>query len=107
MTVLLDLQRARPAVLASKRSIVTVEEIVDELPAVPGAIVLPAWVLSAVCHVPGGAHPSYALGFSVRDNEFYKAWDAISKDRDAFTAWVDKHILSTTDFAQYRESVGI
>ena len=97
----------KEAVLASKRSIVTVEEIVDDLPPVPGAIVLPSWVLSAVCHVPGGAHPSYALGFSARDNEFYKAWDAISKDRDAFTAWVDKHIMGTADFAQYRESVGI
>ena len=96
----------KEAVLASTRSIVTVEEIVDELPAVPGAIVLPAWVVSAVCHVPGGAHPSFAMGFSVRDNAFYKAWDAISKDRDAFTTWIDKHVVGTADFAEYRESVG-
>ena len=75
----------KEAVLASARSIVTVEEIVDELPQVPGAIVLPSWVVSAVCHVPNGAHPSFAMGFSGRDNSFYKAWDAISKDRDAFT----------------------
>ena len=26
--------------------------------------------------VPGGAHPSYAAGYSVRDNDFYRAWDA-------------------------------
>ena len=83
----------KEAVLASTRSIVTVEEIVDELPPVPGAVVLPAWVVSAVCQVPGGAHPSFAMGFSVRDNAFYKAWDAISKDRDAFTAWIDKHVM--------------
>jgi glutaconate CoA-transferase subunit A len=96
----------KEAVLASTRSIVTVEEIVDELPPVPGAIVLPSWVVSAVCHVPGGAHPSFAMGFSSRDNSFYKAWDAISKDRDAFTAWIDKHVIGTADFAEYRESVG-
>ena len=72
----------------------------------PGAIVLPSWVVSAVCHVPGGAHPSFAMGFSVRDNIFYKAWDAISKDRDAFTAWIDKHVSGTADFAEYRESRG-
>ena len=89
-----------------QRSIVTVEEIVDELPQVPGAIVLPSWVVSAVCHVPGGAHPSFAMGFSVRDNEFYKAWDAISKDRDAFTAWIDKHIMGTADFAEYSRERG-
>jgi glutaconate CoA-transferase, subunit A len=97
----------KETVLASKRSIVTVEEVVDELPPVAGAIVLPSWVVSAVCHVPGGAHPSFAQGFSTRDNEFYKAWDAISKDRDAFTAWVDKHVMGTADFAEYRVSVGV
>ncbi len=96
----------KEAVLASKRSIVTVEDVVDELSPVPGAIVLPSWVVTAVCHVAGGAHPSFAMGFSIRDNNFYKAWDAISKDRDAFTAWVDKHIIGTADFAEYRESVG-
>jgi glutaconate CoA-transferase, subunit A len=97
----------KEAVMASRRSIVTVEEIVDELTPVAGAIVLPSWVISAVCHVPGGAHPSFAQGFTTRDNAFYRGWDAISKDRDAFIAWVDKHVMGTADFAEYRESVGI
>jgi glutaconate CoA-transferase, subunit A len=95
----------KEAVLAARCSIVTVEEIVDTLPPTPGAVVLPAWVVSAVCLVPGGAHPSFAMGFSDRDNAFYKAWDAISADRDAFTTWIDKHILGTADFAEYRLSV--
>ena len=95
----------KEAVLAASRSIVTVEEIVDALPPTPGAVVLPNWVVSAVCHVPGGAHPSFAMGFSNRDNAFYKAWDAISADRDAFTTWIDKHILGTADFAEYLAGV--
>ena len=33
-------------------------------------------------------HPSYAHGYSVRDNAFYEAWDAISRDRDTFLAWM-------------------
>ena len=57
------------------RSIVTVEEIVDELEPRPNAVVLPSWVVDAVCHVPGGAHPSFAMGYSERDNAFYRAWD--------------------------------
>ncbi len=97
----------KEAMLAAKHSIVTVEEIVDELQPLANSVVLPSWVVSAVCHVPGGAHPSFAMGFSVRDNAFYKAWDAISKDRDAFTAWIDKHVLGTSSFAEYRESVGV
>ena len=46
----------------------------------------PTWVVDAVAVVPGGAHPSYATGYSVRDNGFYQAWDAIARDREAFTA---------------------
>ncbi|MFI7059511.1 CoA transferase subunit A [Kribbella sp. NPDC050124] len=77
----------REAVLAAKRAIVTVEEVVDEFPDRTGAVVLPNWVLSAVSVVPGGAWPSYAAGYSVRDNDFYQQWDAISRDRAAFLEW--------------------
>ena len=82
----------KEAALAARRTIVTVEEIVDELTPVPGAIVLPAWVLTAVCEVPNGAHPSFAMGYSERDNDFYRAWDAIARDRDSFTAWIDANV---------------
>src|SRR5213592_2923291 len=85
----------KEVVLASERSIVTVEEIVDELEPRPGAIVLPAWVADAVACVPGGARPSYAHGYYDRDNDFYIAWDAISRDRETFTAWLDEHILGS------------
>ena len=66
----------KEAVLAARRSLVTVEEVVDELDARPGAVVLPSWVVTAVAEVPGGAAPSYAHGYSVRDNAAYAAWDA-------------------------------
>jgi glutaconate CoA-transferase subunit A len=84
----------KEAVLASQRSVVTVEEIVDELDPRPGAVVLPSWTVSYVAHVAGGAHPSYALGYSVRDNDYYVAWDAISRDRETFTGWLDEHVYS-------------
>ncbi|WP_460660971.1 CoA transferase subunit A [Kribbella swartbergensis] len=77
----------REAVLAADRAIVTVEEVVDEFPERTGAVVLPNWVLSAVSVVPNGAWPSYAAGYSVRDNDFYKEWDAVSRDRTAFLEW--------------------
>jgi glutaconate CoA-transferase, subunit A len=79
----------KEAVLAAKRSIVTVEEIVDELTPMPDAVVLPSWVVTRVAEVPGGAHPSYAHGYSERDNAAYAAWDPISRDRDAFARWLD------------------
>jgi glutaconate CoA-transferase, subunit A len=82
----------KEAVLAARRSVVTVEEIVDELDARPDALVLPAWTVSYVAPVPGGAHPSYALGYSVRDNDYYVAWDAIARDRDAFSRWLEDQV---------------
>jgi glutaconate CoA-transferase subunit A len=95
----------KEAALAAKKVIVTVEEIVDSLNAPVNACVLPAWVVSCVCHVPGGAHPSYAHGYYKRDNAFCKAWDGISRERETFLAWMNRHILSTADFAEYRRSI--
>src|SRR4051794_39145024 len=80
----------KETVLAARRSLVTVEEIVDELAPVPGAVVLPAWALTAVAVAAGGAAPSYAHGYYERDNAAYRAWDAISRDRERFTAWLDE-----------------
>ena len=85
----------KEAVLAAKRSVVTVEEIVGGLDPRPDALVLPSWAVSYVAAVPGGARPSYALGYYERDNDYYVAWDPISRDRDAFGRWLDERIFGT------------
>jgi glutaconate CoA-transferase subunit A len=79
-------------VLASTRSLVTVEEVVDELEPRPGAIVLPTWCMTAVAEAPHGAHPSYAHDYYDRDNGFYQRWDAISRDRDSFRHWMKENV---------------
>ncbi|HZH23301.1 MAG TPA: CoA-transferase [Solirubrobacteraceae bacterium] len=84
----------KEAVLAAERSLVTVERIVDELEPRPGGIVLPGWVIDAVAEAPGGSRPSYSLGITERDNAFYREWDAISRDREAFGAWIEEHVLA-------------
>jgi glutaconate CoA-transferase subunit A len=83
----------KEAVLAASRSLVTVEEVVDELEPVPDAVVLPGWVVTAVAVVPGGACPSYAQGYYDRDNRAYLEWDAVSRDRDTFSAWLSENVL--------------
>lgn len=95
----------KEAVMCAQRSIVTVEEIVEELEPMPNQAILPHWLLTAVCPVPGGAHPSYTLSYDVRDNRFYADWDAISRDRDRFQEWMRKHILDTEDFAAFKRSI--
>jgi glutaconate CoA-transferase subunit A len=84
----------KEAVLAARRAVVTVEEVVDDLrPPSPNSVVLPHWTVAAVVAAPGGARPSYAHGYYGRDNAFYTAWDAISRDRDAFERWMREHVL--------------
>ncbi|HEY2203355.1 MAG TPA: CoA transferase subunit A [Pseudonocardia sp.] len=83
----------KEAVLAAKRALVTVEEIVDTLEPVPGAVVLPSWVVSAVAVAKEGAKPSYAHGYYDRDNAAYRSWDAVSRDRERFSAWL-KELVS-------------
>ena len=95
----------KEVVLASQRSIATVEEIVDVLEPRPGGVVLPGWVVDAVAVAPGGAHPSYAHGYYERDNDFYVRWDEVSRDRDRFTAWMQRHVLDTADVDEYHRSL--
>ncbi len=83
----------KEAVLAAKRSIVTVEEIVDDLGASVNACVLPSWAITAIAVAEKGAAPSYALGYYERDNAFYKDWDAIARDRDLFQAWLKDNVF--------------
>lgn len=83
----------KEVVLAARRSIVTVEEVVDDLGASVNACVLPAWAVTAVAEVPNGAKPSYALGYYERDNAFYKEWDGIARDRDSFQAWLKENVF--------------
>jgi glutaconate CoA-transferase subunit A len=97
----------KEVVLASKRSLVTVEEIVDDFgPRSANAVILPSWTVGAIACVPGGAHPSYAHGYYKRDNAYYKAWDKISRDRDGFLAWIKANVLDKgpAAFAVHRAS---
>jgi glutaconate CoA-transferase subunit A len=57
-------------------------------------VIIPGWAIDAVAEAPGGSEPSYSLGITVRDNEFYKFWDGLSRDRDAFRAWMEENVLA-------------
>ncbi len=92
----------KEAVLAAKRSVVTVEEVVDDFDGLhPNLCVLPSWTVTAISVVPGGAHPSYTHGRYVRDNAAYVEWDEIAADRDRFAKWMQTNVIEKTpdDFA--------
>ena len=71
----------KEAVLAAKRSIVTVEEMVEDFgPRSPNAVILPAWTVGAICARAGRRLSLLcATAITSAHNAFYKAWDAISQ----------------------------
>ncbi len=92
----------KEAVLAAKRAVVTVEEVVDDFADLhPNLTVLPSWTITAISVVPGGAHPSYTHGYYIRDNASYLEWDEIAADREKFRDWMQKNVIEKTadDFA--------
>jgi glutaconate CoA-transferase subunit A len=97
----------KEVVLASKRSIITVEEIVEDFgPRSFNAVILPAWTVGPIVKVPGGAYPSYAQGYYKRDNAFYISWDKIARERETFLAWMKANVLEQGPeaFAKYVQS---
>lgn len=97
----------KEALLSARVAIATVEEVVDRLDARPGAVVIPAWAMSAVVCVPNGAHPSFAMGYSERDNAFYREWDRISGDRESFQQWIERHVIGSPDHATFLRSISL
>lgn len=95
----------REAGLAAKLLIVTVEEILDELPPAMNGVLLPHFTVGVVSHCPGGAWPSYAQGRYSRDNDFYQRWDDIARDRGRFTEWMERHVRGTSDHRGFLESL--
>jgi glutaconate CoA-transferase subunit A len=88
---------------ASKRTICSVERIVptSDLTADPNSTVLPAHFVSAICHVPWGAHPSYVQGEYDRDDGFYYEFDQMSRDAEKLANYLDHFVYGTADHADY------
>lgn len=98
----------KEAAFAARRVIVTAEEIVDEsvIRSDPNRTLIPAMIVSAVCHVPHAAHPSYTQGYYDRDNAFYLEWDRISAAPESLRAWLDEWVYGVADRGQYWDKLG-
>ena len=98
----------KEAAFASKRVIVTAEEIVDEsvIRSDPNRTIIPGFIVSAVCQVPYASHPSYSQGYYDRDNEFYLRWDKISESAEAVKAYLDEWVYGVKDRAEYWQKLG-
>jgi glutaconate CoA-transferase, subunit A len=93
----------KEAAFAARRVIVVAEEIVDEsiVRSDPNRTIIPEFIVDAVVHEPWGAHPSYAQGYYDRDNDFYVAWEDISRDRTRIESYLDEYVYGVRDRTDY------
>lgn len=93
---------------ASKKTIVLVEEIVDDgvIRSDPNRTIIPGFAVDAVVECGYGAHPSFAQGYYDRDNDFYRAWSDISKDPQKLEQWIQEWIHDVGTHAGYLNKLG-
>jgi len=98
----------KEAAFAAERVIAVAEEVVDDgvVRADPNRTLVPGLVVDAVVIEPFGAHPSYAQGYYDRDNAFYVAWDAISRDEEQLQAWLREWVLELDGRGAYLDKLG-
>jgi glutaconate CoA-transferase subunit A len=99
---------SREACLASKRIIVTAEEIVP--PAViasdPNRVITPGFRVSAVVHEPWGAHPSPMPGCYNRDHQMFVDYRNQSRTAEGYGRWRAEWIDGTGDRRGYLKRLG-
>jgi glutaconate CoA-transferase subunit A len=98
----------KEAAFASRKVILTAEEIVDEsvIRSDPNRTLIPEIVVDAVCQVPYSCHPSYAQGYYDRDNEFYLKWDKVSDSAQLVKSWLDEWVYGVKNRGEYWQKLG-
>jgi glutaconate CoA-transferase subunit A len=98
----------REAAFASKKVIIVAEELVPSsvVRADPNRTLIPGMIVDAVVIEPFAAHPSYALGYYDRDNEFYVEWAKISKDKAGLDRYLEEWVYGVSGREEYREKLG-
>jgi glutaconate CoA-transferase subunit A len=91
------------AALASKRIIVSCEEIVDHdiIQSSPHLTIIPAYRVNAVCEVPWGAHPTEVLGYYNVDQFMYGLFVTMDATADGLKTWMDEWVYGCEDRTAY------
>ena len=98
----------KEAAFASKRVIVVAEEIVETslIRRDPNRTLIPGIIVNHVVHEPWGCHPSYAQGYYDRDNDFYVAWEDVSKNVETYREYLNEFVHGCADRAAYLKKLG-
>ena len=96
------------AAMAAKHCIVTCEELVPEEVLREGSDenTIPGFTISAVVHVPYGAHPSQCYNYYDYDGDMYWEYDKASKTQEDFDQFLEKWVYGVKDHKGYMDKVG-
>ena len=96
------------AALASKRIIITAEEIVPReiIVSDPNRVLAPNFKVCAVVNEPGCAHPSPVQGYYNRDHEFYHAYHRESRTVEGNAAWLQRWVYGVKDRKEFFQTLG-
>lgn len=94
---------AQEAALAAEKVIILADEIVETeiILSDPSRVLVPGYLVSAVCHVPAAVHPSPQTGLWMRDNDFFGDYHAQSRTVEGFKAWLDEWVFGVEDHEAY------
>jgi acyl CoA:acetate/3-ketoacid CoA transferase alpha subunit len=94
---------------ASKRVIVSAEEIVDTeqvIRTAPHHTIIPYFLVDAVVHAPFGSHPGEMAGLYERDAAICAEFMEAGKKADTTAAFLEKYVHGVADHAAYLDLVG-
>jgi glutaconate CoA-transferase subunit A len=91
------------AALASKRIIISCEEIVehDIIQSSPHLTIIPAFRVDAVVEVPWGAHPTEVIGYYNMDRNFYIMFYMADMTEEGLKSWMDEWVYGCKDREAY------
>ena len=93
---------------ASKRLIISAEEIVDTdvIRSQPDRTIIPYYLVDAVVEAPFGSHPGEMAGLYERDEKHINDYAQASKDIDQTNKYLDEWIYNIADHDEYLKKVG-
>ena len=100
-----DSVRRSWACLASKKVIVSCEEIVDHdiIKASPNFTIVPGFRVNAVIEEPNGAHPAELSGYYNMDMLFWAMMDLSNRTDDGLKTWMKEWVYDLPTRAAYLE----
>lgn len=95
-------------VRAARKVIIVAEEIVESsvISSDPNRTLVPGFLVEAVVHEPGGAHPSPVQGYYGRDHAFFSQYHEQTRRSEDFEDWLEHWVKRVSDRREYVEQLG-